>query len=190
MLSTMQDVPLEVRRLFEHGTSVHGEARVATAVPGGYRHGTYARVGANVARLAHGLRALGIGPGDRVATFMWNNQEHVEAYYAAPCMGAVVHPLNIRLAEDQIAFIANHAEDKVVLVDASLLPLFAKVLPHLRTVTHIVVNGSADFDAGPIPVHDYGDLLAGQPDSYPWPDVDERQAAAMCYTSGTTGDPK
>ena len=110
MLSTMQDVPLQVRRLFEHGTSVHGNAQLATAVPGGYRHGTYAQVGRNAARLAQALRALGIGPGDRVGTFMWNNQEHVEAYYAAPCMGAVIHPLNIRLAHDQIVFIANHAE--------------------------------------------------------------------------------
>src|SRR5437762_410062 len=190
MLSTMQDVPLAVRRLMAHGASVHGGTPVLTAVPGGYRHGSYAQVGVNAARLAHALRALGVGPGDRVATFMWNNQEHVEAYYAVPCMGAVVHPLNIRLAADQVAFIANHAADKVVIVDASLLPLFARVLPQLKTVTHIVVNGGADFDAGGVPVHDYRKLLAGQPDNFPWPDVDERQAAAMCYTSGTTGDPK
>src|SRR5437763_15744581 len=191
MLSTMQDIPLEVRRLFEHGTSVHGEARVATAVPGGYRHGTYARVGANVARLAHGLRALGIGPGDRVATFMWNNQEHVEAYYAAPCMGAVVHPLNIRLGADQVAYIANHAEDRVVIVDASLLPVFVPILRQLKTVEHVIVNGSivdaSTLDGALTPVHDYGQLIAGRPDRYPWPDVDERAAAPMCYTSGTTG---
>jgi fatty-acyl-CoA synthase len=190
MLSTMQDVPLQVRRLFEHGTSVHGNAQFATAVPGGYRHSTYAQVGANAARLAHALRALGIGPGDRVGTFMWNNQEHVEAYFAAPCMGAIIHPLNIRLAHDQIVFIANHAEDKVVIVDASLVPLFAKVLPQLTTVRHIVVNGAADLDAGGVQVHDYQQLLARQPDTFPWPEVDEQQAAAMCYTSGTTGDPK
>jgi fatty-acyl-CoA synthase len=190
MLSTMQDVPLQVRRLFEHGTSVHGNVQFATAVPGGYRHSTYAQVGTNAARLAHALRALGISPGDRVGTFMWNNQEHVEAYYAAPCMGAIIHPLNIRLAHDQIAFIANHAEDRVVIVDASLVPLFANVLPRLKTVRHVVVSGTADLDADGVQVHDYQQLLAGQPDTFPWPEVDERQAAAMCYTSGTTGDPK
>jgi len=186
----MQDVPLQVRRLFEHGTSVHGDTQVLTAVPGGFRQGTYAHIGVNAARLANALRALGIGSGDRVATFMWNNQEHVEAYFAAPCMGAVVHPLNIRLSAEQIGFIANHAEDKVVIVDASLLPVFAPVVPLLKTVTHIIVNGTGAFDSAGIPVHDYRQLLAAQPDSYPWPDTDERQAAAMCYTSGTTGEPK
>src|SRR3989440_9880537 len=104
-------------------------------------------------------------------------------------MGAVVHPLNIRLAVEQIAFIANHAEDRVVIVDATLLPVFAAVVPHLKTVEHIVVTGDGTLDTT-IPVHDYQRLLAGSPDTYPWPDVDERQAAAMCYTSGTTGDPK
>src|SRR5256714_5926755 len=104
-------------------------------------------------------------------------------------MGAVVHPLNIRLATEQIAYVANHAEDKVVIVDASLLPVFAKVVPLLTTVRHIVVNGDGALDTT-IPVHDYERLLAGRADTYPWPDTDERQAAAMCYTSGTTGDPK
>src|SRR6266545_2424254 len=155
MLSTMQDVPLAIRRLLEHGTSVHGDTPVVTATDEGLRHGTYAQVGVRVARLAHALRALGIGPGDRVA-----------------------------------AFIANHAEDAVVIVDASLVPLFATVVPLLTTVRHIIVSRRADLDAGRIPVHDYQQLLAGQPDTVPWPDTDERQAAAMCYTSGTTGDPK
>jgi fatty-acyl-CoA synthase len=190
MLGTMQDVPLAVRRLLEHGSSVHGGSQVTTAVPGGFRSASYAEVAANAARLAHALRALGVGPGDRVATFMWNNQEHLEAYYAAPCMGAVIHPLNIRLAEEQIVFIANHAGDKVVIVDDSLLPLFGRILPQLKTITHVIVNGTGGLDAGDIPVHTYRQLLEGRPDTFPWPDVDERQAAAMCYTSGTTGDPK
>ena len=193
MRSTMQDVPLQLRRILEHGTSFGGSGRLVTAVPDGLREATYAETGRNVARLAHALAALGVEDGDRVATFMWNNQEHVEAYFAVPCMGAVVHPLNIRLGGDQVVYIANHAEDRVVIVDASLLPAFAAMLPAMKTVEHVVVNGPADhglLDGVGVAVHDYAELVSGRPDSYPWPDTDERHAAAMCYTSGTTGDPK
>jgi fatty-acyl-CoA synthase len=194
MLSTMQDVPLQIRRILEHGAGFHATSHVTTAIPGGFRHARYDTVGSNAARLAGALRELGIGAGDRVGTFMWNNQQHVEAYFAVPCMGAVLHPLNIRLGADQVAFIANHAEDRVVIVDASLLPVFGPILPDLKTVEHIIVNGSivdaSTLDSATVPVHDYGQLIAHQPDRYPWPDVDERAAAAMCYTSGTTGDPK
>jgi fatty-acyl-CoA synthase len=190
----MQDVPLQIRRLLEHGTTVHGTSQVVTALPGGkVQETTYAQVGRNAAKLANALVALGIGQGDRVGTFMWNNQQHVEAYYAVPCMSAVLHPLNIRLPSEQVVFIANHAEDKVVIVDNSLLPLFAKLLPDMKTVTDVVINGPADtapLDGLSVRVHDYAELISGQPDTYPWPEVDERQAAAMCYTSGTTGDPK
>ncbi len=194
MLSTMQDVPLQLRRILEYGTEVHATSHVTTAIPGGFRHARYDTVGANAARLADALRELGIGAGDRVATFMWNNQQHVEAYFAVPCMGAVLHPLNIRLAADQVAYIANHAQDRVVIVDASLITAFAAILPACKTIEHVIVNGSvcdaAAFDDITVPVHDYARLIAGRPDRYPWPDVAERDAAAMCYTSGTTGDPK
>jgi fatty-acyl-CoA synthase len=189
----MQDVPLQIRRLLEHGTSVHGASQVGTALPDGYRHSTYAQVGANAARLAHALRDLGIRQGDRVATFMWNNQEHLEAYYAVPCLGAVLHPLNIRLAPEQIVYTANHASDRVVIVDASLLTAFATILPQLRSVAHVIVNGEADhavLEPPSVRVHDYRGLVRDWPGVYPWPDMDERQPAAMCYTSGTTGDPK
>ncbi len=193
MLGTMQDVPLLVKRLLEHGTGWHGTAQVVTAEPGGLRTASFAEVGRNVARLAHALRGLGIGEGDRVGTFMWNNQEHVEAYYAVPCMGAVLHPLNIRLPGDQVTFIANHAEDQVVIVDGSLLPLFAAALKGMTTVRAVIVNGPGDrgvLAGSGVDVLDYAELIAGQPDSYEWPELDERSAAAMCYTSGTTGDPK
>ena len=193
MFSTMQDVPLQIRRLLEHGTAVHAGSPVTTATTGGFRQATYAQVGANAARLAHALTALGVQPGDRVATFMWNNQEHIEAYYAVPCLGAVLHPLNIRLTAEQIVYIANHAEDRIVIVDASLLPVFAPLLASLKTVEHVIVNGPADYSALHSPrfaVYDYRQLIGDQPDTYPWPEMDERQAAAMCYTSGTTGDPK
>ena len=132
------------------------------------------------------MRGLGIGPGDRVATFMWNNQEHLEAYLAVPAMGAVVHPLNIRLFPEQVTYVANHAEDQVVIVDRSLLPGFAKLLPDLKTVRHVIVNSSVGSSVGGGPtlpdggvaVHDYTRLLSEQPDSYDWPDVDENPAAA------------
>jgi fatty-acyl-CoA synthase len=189
----MQDVPLQIRQILEHATSRHAGAQVVTCAPGGFRQASYGRVGTNAARLAHALRGLGVDEGDRVGTFMWNNVEHVEAYYAVPCLGAVIHPLNIRLAAEQVIFIANHAEDRVVIVDASLQPLFAPMVPALKTVRHIVVNGPADrtlFDGTGVEVHEYAELLRHQPTSYPWPDLDERRPAAMCYTSGTTGDPK
>ena len=124
---------------------------------------------------------------------MWNNQEHLEAYFAAPCMGAVLHTLNIRLAGEQIAFIANQAEDRVVLVDMSLVPLLAAVLPGLTSVHTVVAVGDGDvapLTASGKTVIRYDDLLDGQPIEFDWPDLDERSAAAMCYTSGTTGNPK
>jgi len=194
MRSTMQQVPLQIRRLLEHGTTVHRGSEVITATDYGLRSASYAEVGRNAARLAGALRGLGVGPGDRVATYMWNNQEHLEAYLAVPSMGAVVHPLNIRLFPEQVAYVANHAEDQVVIVDCSLLPAFARLLPDLKTVRHVIVNGSVGsppaLPDGRVAVHDYSLLLAEQPDTHDWPDVDEDQAAGMCYTSGTTGNPK
>ncbi len=124
---------------------------------------------------------------------MWNNIEHLVAYLAVPAMGAVLHTLNIRLFPEQLTYVANHAEDHVVLVDGTLVPLLAKVLPTFETVRHVVVvNGDASTLTAPegITVHSYADLLDGQPDEFDWPAVDENSAAAMCYTSGTTGDPK
>ena len=127
---------------------------------------------------------------------MWNNAEHLEAYLAIPSMGAVLHTLNLRLAADQVGYIATHADDYAVIVDASLIPLFAKVLPHAETIRHVIVSGPADADALDSlagtgrEVHSYEDLLAAASADFDWPELDERSAAAMCYTSGTTGLPK
>lgn len=191
--STMMDVPLSVRRLLDHGATIHGGSRVVTATDSGPHEVRFRDVARGAARLAGALADLGVKPGDRVATFMWNNHRHVEAYFAVPAMGAVLHPLNIRLFPEQIAFIANHAADRVVIVDASLLPGFAKLLPALKSVRHVIVAGQADravLDGSGVGVYDYETLLAAQHQTYDWPDVDERSAAAMCYTSGTTGHPK
>ena len=196
MFSTMQDVPLTVARILTHGATVHGRSTVTTWDGTGPVTRTYAEVGARAARLAHALRdELGVTGDDRVATLMWNNAEHLEAYLAVPSMGAVLHTLNLRLPAHQLSFIVNHAADRVIVLDGSLLPLLAAVLPQLNpTLKHLVVSGAGDrsvLDGFAGTVHDYEDLIAGRPDEYPWPtDIDERQAASLCYTSGTTGDPK
>ncbi|WP_433727976.1 long-chain fatty acid--CoA ligase [Nocardia sp. CA-129566] len=193
MLSTMQDEPLSLATLLRYASTFLGDSTVSTWTGTGVRTMTYRELGAESARLANALRGLGIGVGDRVGTFMWNNNEHMVAYIAVPAMGAVLHALNIRLFPDQVAFVANHAEDQVVIVDGSLLPMFAQYLPNLKTVRHVIVaNGDAAALTAPegVRVHSYTELLAAQPDTYDYPVIDERCAAAMCYTSGTTGDPK
>jgi fatty-acyl-CoA synthase len=129
----------------------------------------------------------------RVGTFMWNNQEHLEAYLAVPAMGAVLHTLNVRLFPDQLAYIIDHAQDLVVLADGSVLPLLAKVLSQTPSVKHVVVNGPTDtsvLDGVDVEVHAWEDLIREQPETFDWAEVPERDAAAMCYTSGTTGNPK
>jgi fatty-acyl-CoA synthase len=195
--STMQDVPLTIGRLLRHVEQVYPDTEVVTATEGGSRRRTYAEVSARASRLANALRALGIDGDQRVATFMWNNVEHLEAYLAVPSMGAVLHTLNIRLFPEQLTYIANHAEDQVVIVDASLVGPFAKLLPTFTTVRHVLVAGpeAADADlsaieAAGVSVGRYEDALAEAADDFDWPDLDERDAAAMCYTSGTTGNPK
>ena len=193
MLSTMQDTPLSIARLVRYGTTVHGDSEVVTWTGESGRRTSYAELGRQAAQLAHALRDLGISGDERVATFMWNNAEHLAVYLAVPAMGAVLHTLNIRLAADQVTYIANHAEDQVVFVDASLVPLLNPLLPTFKTVRHVVVvNGdpAAVTALDGVAVHDWLSLLEGRPETFDWPEVDERSAAAMCYTSGTTGDPK
>ncbi|MFI8817112.1 MULTISPECIES: fatty acid--CoA ligase [unclassified Streptomyces] len=191
MLSTMQRHPLTVTTLLRHGATVHGRSEAVTWTGGAARRATYAEVALRATRLAAALRGLGVTGDQRVATLMWNNQEHLEAYLAIPSMGAVLHTLNLRLPADQLQQIARHAEDRVVLADASLVPLIAPLLPGLPAVGHLVVVGE-----GPLPhlpgvrVHRYEELLACAPRDFDWPEIDEDAAAAMCYTSGTTGDPK
>jgi fatty-acyl-CoA synthase len=189
VLSTMQDFPLTITHLFRHGRLVHGRSEVITATDGGTRQATFCEVADRVDRLAAALTRLGVQPGDRVGTFLWNTQEHLEAYLAVPCMGAVLHTLNLRLFPAQLSAVVNDAEDKVILVDASVAPLLARVAADLTTVEHFVVVGTGDASAlGE--VASYDELLMAEPPGFDWPEVDERSAAAMCYTSGTTGPPK
>ncbi len=193
MDSTMQDVPLTITSIMRHACDLHGDRTVTTATGDGYRHTTVREVGKQAARLANALRRLGIAGDERVATFMWNNAEHLTAYMAIPSMGAVLHTLNIRLSAEQIAYIANEAEDRIVIADLSVAAVLAPVLPLLETVHTVIVVGDGDIsaltDSGKTVLR-YDDVLAAESAEFDWPDVDERSAAAMCYTSGTTGNPK
>jgi fatty-acyl-CoA synthase len=189
----MQDEQLSLATLLRYAQSFHGDATISTWTGEGVRTSTYRELGADAARLANALRGLGIGVGDRVGTFMWNNTEHMVVYAGVPAMGAVLHALNIRLFPEQLVYVANHAEDQVVIVDGSLLPMFAQYLPQLRTVRHVIVaNGDPAALSAPagVQVHSYSELLAAQPDTYDYPVLDEHAPSGMCYTSGTTGDPK
>jgi fatty-acyl-CoA synthase len=190
MLGTMQDRPLTIASLLQHGATVYARSCVATFEGDRIRRACFADVAERAARLAGALRRLGVHPGDRVGTFSWNTQEHLEAYLAVPSMGAVLHTLNIRLFPEQLAYVANHAADRVVLVDDTLVPVLARVRAELKAVEHFVVMGSGYASAlGPRTLR-YEELLAAESPTFDWPAVDERAAAAMCYTSGTTGNPK
>jgi fatty-acyl-CoA synthase len=185
----MQDGPLLISGILRHGQAVYGDSDVITVEPAGDRLSTFGQVAGRAERLASALGRLGVGDSDRVATFAWNDQEHLEAYLAVPSMGAVLHTLNIRLFPEQLAYVINHAEDKVVIVDASVAPLLAKVRDQCPTIEHVIVVGEGDTD-GLGPTLPYEELIGAEEIGYDWPDLDERQAAAMCYTSGTTGNPK
>ena len=199
MDSTMQRTPLLISSLLRYGTLVHADQKVITWTGEGSRSITYRQVGEQAGQLAHALRSLGVTGDQRVGTFMWNNAEHLITYLAVPSMGAVLHALNIRLFPPQIIYVANHADDRVVIVDNTLAKPFAGLLPHLPRVQHVIVNGPIDAEtlaalqdpAHVEGVHDWTELLAGQPTAYDWPlDLDEDSASSMCYTSGTTGNPK
>lgn len=190
----MQGMQLSVASIIEHAATVHGEREVFTARgPGQLSSVAYGELAVRAARLANGLREVGVRGDQRVATLQWSNQEHLDSYAAVPSMGAVLHTLNLRLPPEQVAWIANHADDRVVIVDDTVLGLLAAALPTMTSVHTVLVTGEGDLSpldgCGKTVVH-YDELVAGQPETFEWPDLDERSAAAMCYTSGTTGHPK
>ena len=193
MYSTMQDVPLTIAAILRHSRGVHGARTVTTATGAGYRHTSYREVGQQAAQLANALRRIGITGDQRVATFMWNNTEHLTAYLAVPSMGAVLHTLNIRLFPDQIAYVATEAEDQVVVADMSLAKVLGPILPRLDTVHTVIAVGEGDLsplqESGKTVLR-YAEVIAGESAEFDWPPIDENSAAAMCYTSGTTGNPK
>ena len=184
MQSTMQDGPLLVGGILRHGQQVYGDSivRTITGPEGQSQSATFSEVAERAERLAKALTRLGIGDSDRVGTFLWNNQTHLEAYLAVPAMGAVLHTLNIRLFPEQLAYIINHAEDQVILCDASIAGLLARVRDQIPTVRQVIVVGAGDTAALGDTL-DYEALLAAEEPGYDWPQFDERQAAAMCYLS-------
>jgi fatty-acyl-CoA synthase len=189
MHGTMMDVQLTVRWIFEHVQRNHGWREVASRNDDGttFRY-TYADFGRRVAQLAHALVEAGIEPGDRVASFAWNTHRHLELYYAVPMIGAVLHTVNIRLFPEQICWVLQHAGDKLAFVDASLAPAVTRgfaTKPGYELPLVIMGEGAAVPGA-----QDYEQMLAGQPTTFAWPDLDEQTAAILCYTSATTGDPK
>src|SRR5512132_93635 len=189
----MMDYPLTVRSIYQRARTLFPDKQLVTRLPGGVRRTTYGDWAARVARLAGGLRELGVGPGDRVATFCWNHDRHLEAYFAAALMGASYHTLNIRLAGDQLAYIVNHARDKVLVCDAELAGAIGPVLPSLGTLEQLLVLDASDGQRPALGFgaeHGYEDLVEGSAPMTDWPELDEQQTAGICYTSATTGNPK
>jgi len=185
----MMDYPLTLTHLLERGKTFFSRREIVSRSPeGALTRYTYADYYARACQLASALRRLGVGPGERVATLGWNGRRHLEAYYAVPCLGAVLHTLNPRLHPSELSYIANHAGDKVLLVDRSLLPLAASFRKEVRSLEKVIVMP----DDGPYSGDDleYETLISREPPHFEWPALDERSAALMCYTSGTTGLPK
>lgn len=189
MKGLMQELPLNIPMIARHAARMHPRKTVATKTADGVRVTRYAELFERARRLAAALKGLGVAPDDRVATFCWNHQAHLEAYIAIPCMGSILHTLNIRLFDTDVAYIVEHASDSVVIVDKSLWPAWQKVAARVGCVRHTIV---VDDAPGPQPpgTLDYETLLSGAEPLAEFPDVPESQAAAMCYTSGTTGSPK
>ncbi|HYM46102.1 MAG TPA: long-chain fatty acid--CoA ligase [Solirubrobacteraceae bacterium] len=190
------DFPLTLHHILRRLRSCHPHGEVVTLGEGGRTtRVSYGESAERIDRLARALGRLGVRPGDRVGTFAWNNQRHFELYMAIPCVGAVLHTLNIRLFDEQLTYIVRHAEDRVIFVDSSLVPLLEKLAPRFDCVRHYVVmddGGAGQTEIGRLPgALRYEELLeeAG-PGGFDYPEVSERQAAALCYTSGTTGNPK
>src|SRR3989441_3602412 len=190
----MQDYELSLQHVLWRIERLHQKKEVVTKLEQGVHRMTNAEMVPRINRLAGALKRLGVKPGDRVATLAFNNHRHLELYYAVPCMGAVLHTLNLRLFPQHLEFIINDAEDKTLFVDQALLPLLKPLMGKIPSIQRFVLMTDASAPShsqdGIGDMLDYESLLQAESDSYPWPKLSERMAAAMCYTSGTTGNPK
>ena len=193
MLGLMSERPLLISSIISHAAIYHGDAEIVSrTVEGPIHRYTYRDAARRIKRLAKALRRLGVEPGDRVATLAWSTHRHFELYYAISGIGAICHTINPRLFDDQIAYIVNHAADRLLFVDATFLPLVERLMPRLPADCRVVPLTEADAapPTGMSALPAYDTLIAGEDDSFDWPEFDERTAAALCYTSGTTGHPK
>jgi len=188
----MQAYPLTLTNHLKRARAFFPDKQIVSKLEAGVFRYTYRDFAGRVAQLANVLRGLGIGQGDRVGTLAWNSHRHLELYYAVPCMGAVLHTANLRLSRDQIAYIINHAEDKILFLDEDLLPLVERL--SLDSVRNFVVMLSDPHGTVPMtslrPAHNYEDLLRNGSADFEFPELDENMPAGICYTSGTTGEPK
>ncbi|TXL73288.1 fatty-acid--CoA ligase [Vineibacter terrae] len=194
MLGLMQDRPLLISQLIDFAADFHGDTEIVSrTVEGPIHRYTYSDAHRRAKQVSEALAGLGIRQGDRIGTLAWNGYRHFELYYGISGMGAVCHTINPRLFPEQIAYIVNHAEDQLLFVDINILPLVESLAPQLKTVRHIVAMTDrahlpADIDIPNLLV--YEELIGGQPGTFEWPVFDERTASSLCYTSGTTGNPK
>ncbi len=193
MLGLMSERPLLISSIITHAATFHGDVEIVSrTVEGPIHRYTYRDAERRSKQLANALLRLGVMPGDRVGTLAWNTFRHVELYYAISGIGAVCHTINPRLFDDQIVYIVNHAADRLLFVDATFLPLVERLAPRLPADCRIVpMSGPENMPATKLPVLPcYEAMVAAEDDAFDWPDFDERTAAALCYTSGTTGHPK
>lgn len=185
----MMKTPLLIKHLFEYAVTYFPDQEIVARHANGVHRYTYYDFASRTRRLSGALQSMGVGRGDRVGTFLWNDREHFESYFAIPSMGATLHTINIRLGADQIAYIINHAEDKVLIVDRSLWPILKTVRDQLTTVKAIILTGiKSDLD--PLDTYDYETLIADAKPMDEYPEIDEESSMGMCYTSATTGNPK
>ncbi|MBV7708164.1 long-chain fatty acid--CoA ligase [Nocardia nova] len=193
MKATMGNSPLSQAELLRQAVVLAPTASIATWTGAGLRYNTFSDLGRDTARLANLLTAFGVERGDRVGTFMWNNYEHLVAYHAIPAMGAVIHPINIRLYADQVGYVATHAQDRVILVDGSLIEVLADCLAQMDTVEHVIVVNAESADmptTEAVRFHRFEELMKTQAGEFEYPVLDENAPSTVCYTSGTTGNPK
>ena len=188
---TMQRTPLLLSRILGRGAALDPNEEIVTLLADGTHRQTLKATWDRANQLAHALAGAGVKPGDRVASFMWNNYRHLELYQAVPSMGAVLHTLNIRLSPTDLEYIINHAADKVIVADEDLLPLLEPLVDKMPTVERIIIcrhgeGGETSFAS----TDDYEDFISGQATEYDWPEIDENAPMGLCYTSGTTGKPK
>ncbi|HJT57509.1 MAG TPA: long-chain fatty acid--CoA ligase [Ktedonobacteraceae bacterium] len=191
MQGLMMDYPLTLQHFFNRAVRIFPRKEVVTLTDSGLHRYTFREWGKRTQQLAHALHSAGVKEGDRIATFGWNTYRHLELYFGIPCIGAVLHTLNIRLFAEQLVYIINNAEDQMIFVDGDLVPILENLVDQLSTVKLYVIMGDAPNATGKLqPSVDYETFIGGQPETYEWPQIDENAAAAMCYTSGTTGNPK